>query len=91
MLIVCYVNFQGCRPYNVVSHLLLTSNDVLNAHTILVYKYLCLHKPHTVCRSGDDMGLMPLNNSPDAILFAIKCMMERGGGMCFGPDAEDLA
>ena len=50
--------------------------------------YLCLHKPHTVCRSetcrgfgGDDMGLldlMPANISPGAISFAIKCMMEGG-------------
>ena len=56
--------------------------------------YLCLHKPHTVCRSGfggDDMGLLdliPANISPGAISFAIKCMM---GGVCFGPDAETLA
>ena len=77
------LNFQGCRPYNVVSHLLpITCSNKCTYHScVCTCIYVCTN--HTLCADqyrgfgGDDMGLMPLNNSPDAISFAIKYMMER--------------
>ena len=43
----------GGSPYNVVSYLLPTVLVMMFLMHIpyVVYMYLCLHKPHTVCRS----------------------------------------
>ena len=50
--VACYEKFQEYRPYNVISYLLCLLVMMFSMHIpYIVYMYLCLHNPHTVCRS----------------------------------------